>query len=204
MKILKKLLSYLILFSLLFVFFGMASSPKSILKESSKKNKELFSENGYKISSKKFQFILKNKGKVRFIITPSYYRVRTAIGISTDGTAEKIKVLVYRLNEKEDQKGELLEASMEKEEYHFWELEDRAHHFMIEIIMLDSRGGEFGSNVELVHGYKDPPEDLKDPDFKYHTDEGEKPTGKQEPPCIPQNRYGSCSPEQEGIIYRLD
>jgi hypothetical protein len=186
------------------LFLGMAKTPKNYLSENTKKNKELFGANSYKISSKQFQFLLKNKNKVRFIITPPYYRVNTAIGVSTDGTVDKIKVLVYRLNDKKDEKGELLEATMDKEEYKFWELEDRANHFMVEIIMVESKGGVEGSYVELLHGFKELPEQIKESEFKYHTDEGEKPTGKQIPPCLPQNYLGSCTAGPEGAIYRLE
>ncbi len=194
----------LVILSIVLFCLGMATTPKNYLSENTKKNKELFGANAYKISSKQFQFLLKNKNKVRFIITPPYYRVNTAIGVSTDGTVEKIKVLVYRLNDKKDEKGELLEATMDKEEYKFWELEDRANHFMIEIIMVESKGGVDGSYVELLHGFKELPEDVKESEFKYHTDEGEKPTGKQIPPCLPQNNSGSCTAGPEGAIYRLE
>lgn len=190
--------------TILGLFINMASTPKNFLNENTKRNKESFITKGYKLSSKQFQFLLKSKGKVRFIVTPPYYRVQTALGVSTDGTVDKIKVLVYRLNDKNDEKGELLEATMDKEEYRFWELDDRARHFMIEIIMLESRGGSDGSYVELLHGFKELPDEIQESDFKYHTDEGEKPTGKQVPPCLPQNQYGSCSGGPEGMIHRLE
>lgn len=186
------------------LFLGFARAPKDLLTSNSKKTKSNFQKNGYIVADKQFQFLLRKGEKVRFIITPPHYGVRTAIGVATDGSAEKIKVLVYKLTSKRDQEGELIDATMDKEEYHFWELEQRAYYFMVEIQMLASSGGEYGSYVELVHGFKDIPKENPAADFRYHTNEGEKPTGELAPPCLAPERHFSCTPNEKGYIRRLE
>ncbi len=175
-----------------------------MLNSNSKKTKSRFKANGYAVADKQFQFLLRKGEKVRFIVTPPYYSVKTSIGVATDGSAEKIKVLVYKLNNKQDQEGELINATMDKEEYHFWELEQKAYYFMIEIQMLASSGGEYGSYVELVHGFKEMPKEKLQQDFIYHTNEGEKPTGELAPPCLAPERHFSCTPNEKGFIQRLE
>ncbi|MCX7998561.1 MAG: hypothetical protein N3A69_06345 [Leptospiraceae bacterium] len=120
---------YKILYLFILSLFGFATPPKDLLNSNSKKTRATFKANQYSIAEKQFQFLLKNGEKVRFIITPPHYGVKTAIGVASDGSAEKIKVLVYKLNNKQDQEGELINATMDKEEYRFWELEQRAYYF---------------------------------------------------------------------------
>lgn len=193
-----------IVYLIIIILFGFASPPRDLLNSNSKRTRAVFKANGYSVAEKQFQFLLKNSEKVRFIITPPHYGVRTAIGVATDGSAEKIKVLIYKLNNKQDQDGELINATMDKEEYRFWELEHRASYFMIEIQMLVSSGGEYGSYVELVHGFKDIPKENPVSDFRYHTNEGEKPTGELAPPCLMPERHFSCTPNEKGYIHRIE
>lgn len=195
---------YRIYFLIPFLFLGFAKSPKDLLSSNSKKIRSNFQKNGYAIADKQFQFLLRQGEKVRFIITPPHYGMKTAIGVATDGSAEKIKVLVYKLTNKHDQTGELINATMNKEEYHFWELEQRAHYFMVEIQMLASSGGEYGSYIELVHGFMGIPKENSSQDFRYHTNEGEKPTGELAPPCLAPERHFSCTPNEKGFIHRLE
>jgi len=185
-----------------FLFF--ATSPKTNLVSNSEKTRSLFLKKNYVLSNKQFQFLLKNGEKVRFVITPPYFGIKTAIGITSDGTAQKMKILVYKLNDRQDQEGELIDGSMDKEDFIFWELESKANFYMIEIQMLSSKGGELGSYVELIHGFLEPQKQPKEQEFIYHTKEWEKPTGIQAPPCLAPERHFLCTPSEPGYIHRIE
>jgi hypothetical protein len=200
----KFLLSLLIVIGSSLAFFFFARAPKTILNSNTQKTRTQFGKKKYVLSNKQFQFLLKKGEIVRFVITPPYYGIKTAIGIASDGTAEKMKILVYKLSNKQDQEGDLIDATMDKEDYVFWELESKAHYFMIEIRMLASSGGDLGSYVELIHGFQEPEKQGKETEFIYHTKEWEKPTGRQAPPCSAPERHFLCTPSEPGYVHTLD
>lgn len=185
-------------------FFSFAKPPKTLLNANSEKTRSQFKNNQYILSNKQFQFLLKRTEKVRFVITPPYYGIKTAIGITSDGSAEKMKILVYKLTSKQDQEGDLIDATMDKEDYVFWELESKAHFYMIEIQMISSTGGELGSYVELIHGFQEPQKQGKETQFIYHTKEWEKPTGRMAPPCSAPESHFLCTPGEPGYVHRLE
>ncbi|MDX1957139.1 MAG: hypothetical protein SFU98_01130 [Leptospiraceae bacterium] len=198
-----KLFNYIFLIGTLFLHLSMARTPKSIVSRNAGVVKDRLQGKGYKLEPKQFQFVLSKGQIVRFVIKAPAYISKTAIGIADDGTVKKMKILIFKMNSKDDKEATLLDGLYDTEDYFLYEILEKAYYYLIEIRLIEAAKTESGSLVELFHGFSIPEKQVIKP-FDYHTDEREKPTGKMQPPCAYPERHGNCTGGEEGYIHRLE
>jgi hypothetical protein len=109
---------------------------------------------GYLLEPKsQFHIKLKVNESVRYIITSPFFLSNTMVGIASDETVKKIKVLIYTLSGREDSKGRLVEGEESSSNIYLKEIKERSYYYMVEITLLESYDNEY-SSIDMMYGFK--------------------------------------------------
>ncbi|MCB1140934.1 MAG: hypothetical protein H7A24_06720 [Leptospiraceae bacterium] len=130
---------------------------------------------GYVLEPKsRIRFKISPGESVRYIITPPFYLSGTAIGIAGDDSVQKMKVLAYTLDSRDDNSGTLFFGEDISNSYFFTTLSKRAYFYMIEITLIESQD-KLPASIDFLYGFKTIQLSKEDPDLKEvyydHSDE---------------------------------
>jgi hypothetical protein len=96
---------------------------------------------------------LKVNESVRYIITSPFFLSNTIVGIASDETVKKIKVLFYTLSGREDTKGRLVIGEESSSNIYLKEIKERSYYYMVEITLLESQNIDY-SSIDMMYGFK--------------------------------------------------
>jgi hypothetical protein len=109
---------------------------------------------GYLLEPKsQFHIKLKVNESIRYIITSPFFLSNTMVGIASDETVKKFKVLFYTLSGREDSKGRLVEGEESSSNIYLKEIKERSYYYMVEITLLESHNSEY-SSIDMMYGFK--------------------------------------------------